>query len=77
MRPRGIYLPQRGGSQHGDLKPEAAGALGLRQMPPVAFSVRGNKVLLCMEICKDLRYNFDVGKEQQTGSWRDDPFDDF
>lgn len=41
-------------------KPEAAGASGLCQMPLAAFSVRGNRMLLCMEICKELRYNFDV-----------------
>lgn len=29
-------------------------------MPPAAFSVLGNRVLLCMEICKELRYNFDI-----------------
>ena len=32
----------RGGSQHGDLKPETAGVSGLCQMSPVAFSVCGN-----------------------------------
>lgn len=40
----GVHFPQQSGSQHGDLKPEAAGALGLGQMPPAAFSVRGNRV---------------------------------
>ena len=34
----------KSGSQHGNLKPEAAGALGMGQMPPAAFSVRGNRV---------------------------------
>lgn len=34
-------------------------------MPPAAFSVRGNRVLLCMEICKELRYNFDVESKQK------------
>ncbi len=28
---------RKSGSQHGDLKPEAAGASGLCQMPPTAF----------------------------------------
>ena len=30
-------LHWRAGSQHGDLKPKAVGALGLHQMPPTAF----------------------------------------
>ena len=38
-RQGGFHLPQRGGSHHGDLKPEAAGASGLCQVPPAAFSV--------------------------------------
>lgn len=36
-------------------------------MPPAAFSVHGNKVaVLCMEICKEMRYNFNVGCDQQS-----------
>ncbi|WP_300714273.1 hypothetical protein [uncultured Acetatifactor sp.] len=35
----GVHLPRRSGNQHGDLKPEAAGASVLCQMPPAAFSV--------------------------------------
>lgn len=56
---------QRGGSQHKDLKPEAVGVSGLCQMPLTAFSVRGNRMLPCMEICKELRYNFGVGSDRQ------------
>ncbi len=47
------------------MKPEAAGASGLCQMTPAAFSVHGNRMLLCMEICKELRYNFGVGSDRQ------------
>ena len=47
------------------MKPEAAGASGLCQMTPAAFSVRGNslsnKSVVYMEICKGLRYNFMAG----------------
>lgn len=32
---------------------------------PVDFSVRGSSVLLCMEICKELRYNPEVGRTHQ------------
>ncbi len=39
-----VHFPQRGGSQHGDLKPKAAGASGLCQMPPAAFFFGGNRV---------------------------------
>lgn len=39
-RQGGFHFPQRSGSRDGDLKPEAARASGLRQMPPAAFSVR-------------------------------------
>jgi len=42
----GGHLPQRSESQHKDLKPEAAGVLGLFQMPPTAFSVRGKEYIL-------------------------------
>lgn len=48
----GVHLPQRSRNQHGDLKPEAAGASVLCQMFPAAFSVCGNRRLLCMEICE-------------------------
>lgn len=65
-RQGGVHLPQWCGSQHGDLKSEAVGVSGLCQMPPAAFSMRGNslsnKSIVCMEICKGLRYNFDIGK---------------
>jgi hypothetical protein len=43
---RGVHLPQRSESQHKDLKPEAAGVLGLFQMPPTDFSVRGKEYIL-------------------------------
>jgi len=33
-------------------------------------NVRGNRVLLCMETCEELRYNFDVGRDQQIGNLR-------
>lgn len=36
-------------------------------MTPAAFSVHGNRMLLCMEICKELRYNFGVGSDRQIG----------
>lgn len=36
-RQGGVHLPQWGGSQHKDLKPEETGASGLYQMLPVAF----------------------------------------
>lgn len=39
-------------------------------MPPAAFFMNGNRVLLCMEICKKLRYNFDVRNGWKTGIWR-------
>ena len=42
----GFHLPQRSESQHKDLKPEAAGVLGLFQMPPTAFSVCGKEYIL-------------------------------
>ena len=64
-RTGGFYLPQWRGSQHRDLKLGAVGASGLCQMSLAAFSVRGNslsnKSVVCMEICKGLSYNFDVG----------------
>ena len=47
-------------------------ASGIRQMPPAAFSVCENRVLLCMEICKELRYNFDVESDQQILFYRID-----
>ncbi len=28
------------------------------------FFVHGNRVPLCIEICEEFRYNFDVGKDQ-------------
>ncbi len=45
-RTGGVHLPQRSGNQHGDLKPEAAGASVLCKMSPAAFSVFGNRMLL-------------------------------
>ena len=45
-RKGGFHLPQRSESHHKDLKPEAAGVLGLFQMPPTAFSVRGKEYIL-------------------------------
>lgn len=41
---QGVHLPRRSGNRHGDLKPEAAGASVLCQMPPAAFSVPGNRM---------------------------------
>ena len=52
-RQGGFHLPQRSGSQHGDLKPEAAGASGLCQMLPAAFSVRGNRVYCVWKFVKN------------------------
>lgn len=49
------------------MKPEVAGVLGLCQMPPTAFSVRGNRMILRMEICEELRYNFDVEVNSKLG----------
>ena len=40
-------------------------------MLSAVFSVRGNRVLLCMEICEKLRYNFDAESEQQIESFGD------
>lgn len=39
-----FHLPQRSGSQHGDLKKAAVRTPGLCQMPLTAFSVCGNRV---------------------------------
>lgn len=64
-RQGGVHLPQWGGSQHGDLK-EAGRFRGVLDILPAVFVYR-NRMLLCMEICEELRYNFDVESEQEIG----------
>lgn len=55
---------QRCGSQHGDLKPEVVGAHRFGQISPTTFFMCGKRVLLRMEICEELRYNFGAGRER-------------
>ena len=40
---------------------------GVPDTLPVRFFVRRNRMLLCMEICEELRYNFDTGSVWQNG----------
>lgn len=40
----GVHLPQRGGSQHGDLKAGSGWSIGIVPDAPTAFSVRGNGI---------------------------------
>ena len=46
---------------------KAGSGRGIRFVPDVSgrFFVQGNSMLLCMEICKEVRYNFDTGRERQ------------
>lgn len=62
-----IHLPQRSGSRGGDLKKVAVGTSAFYQVLRPLFSVHGNKMLLLMEICERLRYNFDVRSVCQIG----------
>ncbi len=36
-------------------------------MPPAVFSVCGNRMILRMEICEELRYNFDDRLTRKSG----------
>lgn len=74
----GLWITQRSIRTAGWCSPSATGwkparrfkagsgrGIGFLTDASADFSVRGNRVLLCMEICEELRYNLDVGGDQR------------
>ncbi len=72
IRTAGWYSPSATGRRSAR-RFKAGSGRGIGFVPDASgrFSVGRNRILLRMEICKDLRYNFDVRKTGKSNFWRE------